>query len=268
MKTINEMYKEIGVSQEMIEALDLVSLSPNDYLRLKALFDEDIDLFYKEVKQRPDYRRVFLYLYLHFAYDLYPVYQERGISDMIYFDTFRDIVIWTLNCKRDYGEIGLDEYNWIKMHLKMKVFKLGRLQYEVVKGDEDMMLNRRLIKAGEMALNLHIPQGEPLSLEKCKASLQQAKEFFGDYKEITCQSWLLSPALQKLLPKNSNLVQFQGLFDLYDVDLDPREAEERIYHKLEDDPQKYEEKTTLQKAIKQHLLAGNKVGRGYGIIRL
>ena len=266
MKTIEDLYKGIGMTSEIRDTVDSVVLDHSDYQMFKKLFEEDIELFYTEVKKRPGYRQLFLYLYLNFAYDLYPTYKQGGINDTIYFDTFHDIITWTFNCKRDYGEVGLDEYGWIKMHLKLRLFKLGRLQYEVVNGGDDVVLNRRPIKDNEMALNLHIPQGEPLNIKKCRESLRQARGFFGQYKEVTCQSWLLAPSLQEILPKESNIVHFQQLFQIYDLDMDSREAEERVYNKLEDNPEMYDETTSLQKVIKGYLLEGYKIGKGFGII--
>lgn len=267
MENIKEMYEKIGLTKEMEEVVNSVSVDHNKYLIFKELFNTDIDLFYAQVKSKKRFRQLFLYLYLNFAFDVYSTYKQYGISDTIYFNTFHDIVIWTLNCKRDFGELGLNEYDWIKLHLKMKLFKLGRLQYEIVESKEDILFNQRLLKANEKVLNLHIPQGEPLNIDKCKESLKQARDFFGDYKEITCHSWLLSPQLKELLLKDSNILQFQKLFHIYSLDIESREAEERVFLKLQDDPQLYEETTTLQKELKYYLIRGKKIGSAYGVVK-
>ena len=272
MKTIEELYEKIGITKEMQDVIKEVDMSNNEYLDLKKQFNDDTEGFYKKVKSKDKYRQLFLYLYLKFAYETYPVYKSKGINDDIYFDTFSDIAIWVLNCKRDYNEIGLEEYDWIKNHLKVELFRLGRLQYQLISASEDTEFNKRVIRAGETILNLHIPQGEPLDLGKCKDSLKIAKEFFNQsfdgFKEITCQTWLLSPHLKDILPSDSNIIQFQSLFEIYDIDMKSREAEERVYGGLEDDIVKYPEQTKLQRSLKNYLLSGKKIGSGFGIIKI
>lgn len=46
----------------------------------------------------------------------------------------------------------------------------------------------------------------------------------------------------------SGIAEFQKLFDVIDVDFKEREAEWRIFVKVQDAPEKYPEKTSLQRA--------------------
>lgn len=264
---IEELYQGIGMTEEVEAVAGMVAVSTEDYLNYKKLFYDNHDLFYERVNAMKGYRQLYLYLYLHFAYDAYSEYEQQGIAKKIYFDTFHDIVIWAFNCKRDYGEIGIEQYDWLRRHIKLELFQLGRLQYEIVKPKGDTILNDRLVKANERVLNLHIPQGDPLSIEKCRMSFKQASEFFEDYIEITCHSWLLSPQLQELLPEESNILQFQKLFHVYSLDKNSKEAEERVFNKVQDNPQLYEERTKLQKVLKRYLLQNHTVDSGYGLVK-
>ena len=40
-------------------------------------------------------------------------------------------------CKKERKKIGLCEEQWLKLHLKMKLFRLGRLQFEPDEGESD-----------------------------------------------------------------------------------------------------------------------------------
>lgn len=80
-----------------------------------------------------------------------------------------------------------------------------------------------------------------------------------------CHSWLLYPELSEVLSVDSNIIQFQKHFYIYDVDAASREAEQRIFNQLKDNPFEYEEQTSLQRSAKAYLVAGHKLGSGYGI---
>lgn len=80
-----------------------------------------------------------------------------------------------------------------------------------------------------------------------------------------CHSWLLDPELSQILNPESNILQFQSQFNIYEVDKSSKEAEERIFNKLNESPHDYEENTRLQRNAKNFLIAGGKLGSGYGI---
>ena len=48
--------------------------------------------------RRTDRERLYLYLYIRMAADLYPAFVEKGISGKVYVDTFYDITIWYNQC--------------------------------------------------------------------------------------------------------------------------------------------------------------------------
>lgn len=53
--------------------------------------------------------------------------------------------------------------------------------------------------------------------------------------------------------------------DIYDEDFSHPQAEERVFGKVQADPQMYAEHTSLQYALKKYLLGGKRVGMGMGI---
>ena len=192
-----------------------------------------------------------LSLYVRFATDLYKAYVEKEIPDEVYDATFSDFTIWYRHCVKERKKIGLCEEQWLKLHLKMKLFRLGRLQFEP---DEE-----------QKVIHVHVPEGESLSREGCEASFAWADRFFdSSYKLYDCESWLLSPALKELLEKESGILQFQNCFEIQSVNLENRQAEERVFGSILEDPEAYPENTSLQKALKNYLSEGKKPGAGYG----
>ncbi|MHA0857259.1 hypothetical protein [Paenibacillus sp. CMAA1364] len=115
-------------------------------------------------------------------------------------------------------------------------------------------------------LNVHIPTGEPLLAEAVEESFELARAFFRGISPVfICHSWLLDSDLSDILNPESNIIQFQSHFYIYDVDKSSKEAEQRIFSKESDNPSTYEENTQLQRHAKAYLMAGSKLGSGYGI---
>lgn len=237
------------------------------YESYKQQLYNDKHSFYDKVKQEKEYRKLFLYLYVRFAVDAHEEYQAKGINDDIYFDTFSDIQIWCSNCFRDFGEYGIQNYNWFQELVRLKIFKLGRLEFQPYAFNYDLVLRDKRIFKSEIVLNIHIPQGEPLDNQKVEESFEHARSFFRGIPPIfVCNSWLLYPGLIKVLKPGSNILQFQKHFFVYKIDDTSRQAEERIFNKISDDFSTYEENTNLQRSAKIYLVAGNKLGVGYGIM--
>lgn len=192
-------------------------------------------------------------------------YEDLGLPEQVFRDGIRDIALWTWDHWDKHGRPGLAEWEWVSNTLRLKVFRLGRLQFE------PRVLEREIpgYPAGTAVLEVHIPAGEPLEPEEVKKSLEEAPGFFRTYfqKEFSlfhCHSWLLSPGLKELLPDRSRILQFQNLFTVYGED-DERQAEERVFGYVTDDVSDYPENTSLQRTLKQALLEGKNLGMGMGI---
>lgn len=253
--------------------------------KLKNHFFEEMKIFYEEIETLSKNliitkELLFLYVFVFLAIDTYEEYKRSGICKEIYFDTMSDISVWTNNCKRDFKIWGIHEFEWIPKHIKMKIFKLGRLQYEPMEFDRNVRsadiakiagnsndkINEISIKKGDMVLNVHIQQGEPLIYSECKSSYRFAMEFFNyTYETFVCHSWLLNPDLKELLPLHSNIIQFQSDYVVFDIDDSDRQGEERIFGKLQDNPSEYPCDTSLQRKTIDFLQTGKKLGIAYGV---
>jgi hypothetical protein len=58
-------------------------------------------------------------------------YRAKGIGDDVWLDTFSDFELWIREHYRRHGLWGLHTCGWMWLHLKGRLFKLGRLQFEM-----------------------------------------------------------------------------------------------------------------------------------------
>ena len=245
--------EQIHLPEEGRQCVLQYQMQEETYQNWKCLFYEKETEFFQNIEKQKEKEPLLLYLYVRFAIDLYPQYKEKGISDTVYYDTFSDFTIWSLYCRKHKNIVGLTREHWLKRHLNMRLFRLGRLQFEP---DET-----------EHRIHVHIPEGEPLGKEACDASFLQANSFFPDFYSIfDCKSWLLSPALLDLLKEESHIIQFQKRFVIQEVDKNARQAEERVFGEVRENKESYPEYTSLQRALKKYVLAGNNPGVAFGIL--
>jgi len=159
--------------------------------------------------------------FLFMCDELQKRYVDKGISEEVLIDTLKDIVRWTATWSDLKRELWLEELPWLKRHMSMRLFKLGRLQYCMAEAETDI---GDKVSKGENVIEIHIPECGPLDIEECKKSMKQAKNFFEkfypeyEYKYFTCHSWLLDKTLSELLDANSNILKFQELFKLISSD--------------------------------------------------
>lgn len=177
----------------------------------------------------------FFKLCLVFAYlpEVWRQYMEKGISENIFFDTMDDIRIWIDDHRSRTGEYGLYELNWIMHHMKLNIFKLGRLQFQKFKYCFSPVYKKNGVKIqfGEKILNIHIPRGEKLDISMCRQSIRQAGEFFKKYypqypaDRFICHSWMLYSDNKKYMKSGSNILKFADMFDI----VGEREAPSQAY---------------------------------------
>lgn len=265
-----ELYHLIELQPEIVskldsaaKELDLKALEPclglmterktayEAYERLKTLLGED-----------PDHIKM-LACQLECACRIYHRYGQLQIEDAVYRDTMRCFTRFLDECLRKCGRMFFDRGWWTYRQISMSIFRIGELEYE------------RKQREGECVIGIHIPSDANLSKEAVDASLRQAERFFQAYdiswtdKKYTCNSWLLSPMLKKLLPENSNILSFQKRFDLVQEDKEDREYIEWLFQVPSDT--KYKDlpvKTSLQKKARNLLLHGENIGSAYGIIKV
>lgn len=232
---------------------------PANEAELRDLFFRDPKAFNQLLPQEDNGLTV-LKMYLHWLDDMRARYEALGIPEAAYQDNLKDIALWCEDFTAKTGKAGIAQWRWVGKSLRLELFRLGRLQFEPITLEEEIVHGGRIYPAGTPALSVHIPAGEPLDPDAALDSFRQAEAFFPRYFGQTyplfiCYSWLMAPTLKEVLPPTSRILQFQSMFET--VYTRPnRQAEERVFGFLADDSHTYPEKTSLQRALKAYLLSG------------
>lgn len=184
--TVKKLCGQIGLPFEAAEA---GRISGEKEKQLKKLFEEDEPSFYQALQKEKTEYQTALYLYMKWGAESYPSYKEAGISDRIYYDTFRDMEIWYRHCLKETGIPGMKQYQWTSLPIKRKIYRLGRLQYEPSRLKDENWEEGKEIPV----LEVHIPEGEPLGIETARESFKEAKQFFKEvvpykYEGFHCES--------------------------------------------------------------------------------
>ena len=208
---------------------------------------------------------------LYFCEEASKFFEEKAIPEEIMLDTFSDIRFVIMKYTEIFGKLslkGLDD--WIFLHLSFKLFKVGRLQYQL-RGAEGGAEHLGLAE-GEPVLAVHIPRGEKLTVESALESFNSANEFFEkyfpeyEYRYFTCHSWMLDKTLCNMLSPDSNIIKFQKLFEhALDVPLDAAFSFVFPYGITRDNVKDFEPKSSLQKNLKDYVLAGGELYYTFGI---
>lgn len=149
-------------------------------------------------------------------------YHNKGVSERIFYDTMSDIRIWVADCMDRYGEIGLYELNWLRLHINLEIFRLGRLQYQMLRYPfvQGYSGEGGKLALGSKCLSVHIPRGAKLDNKACRQSMALAQSFFKRYysdfatRLCGCFSWLLYPDNKQFMEPDSNIMKFASMFDI------------------------------------------------------
>lgn len=261
-KIISKWYSELNFPQkydeEFYKALDTIYVDENAKV-------SEYDLFC------PDGKKNLLY-FLYFCEDLKKRYEEKNIPQDILYDTLHDIVIWTNVWSDLKGELYLGELDFLQVHFRMDLFKIGRLEF--TKSQSWKNVPSKNIQKGTNVSGIHIPATGPMTKEACIDSIKRAKEFFAtyypefEYEHMVCYSWLLSDDLTRFFKPDSNIVKFGELFDL----IDTKEEDSILsfiigWKKKREDVKNMEFTTRVQNEIKQAVLNDEKFYVGYGVVK-
>ncbi len=158
--------------------------------------------------------------------------------------------------EKGYKGVSVEQMFWAAYFIKCVVIEVGNLQYEF-----NPLINK---------IQIHIPRMPKLDIDQVKESLINSKKEIKRYfklenKQYICCSWLLSKQLTKLLPKKSNIRNFQALFNIQENEPCVRDVLIFVY-KIEkcNDYSQLPEKTFLQRKIKKELIKGTIFRKGYG----
>lgn len=188
-------------------------------------------------------------------------YEQKNISDDIFFATMRCFTRFIGECKKRTGAYAFDREWWTARQISGELFRIGELEYE------------KLYENKKPAIGIHIPSDAVLTKENCDQSIADAKRFFTEHfpefsaADYICNSWLLAPELEGLLPEDSRILGFQKRFVIRAVDYSEPEYIEWVFQTRSRQVEDFPEGSTLQRNMKRYLLNGGKIGNGMGVLR-
>ena len=257
---IEKWYKKLNFpgkyDAEFYDALNEIEIQP-------------ISISQYDITQKDGRKNLLSYLYM--CEEISAKYAQKGIDEEILLDTLADLVRWTETWSGLKGSLYFGETGWLRNHLGMNLFELGRLQYAF--GEADWDVAKKNIKKGDNVIKIHIPGAGPLIKEDCERSLEKAKEFFKEfypeyeYKYFTCHSWLLDETLKEILKPESNILSFQSLFEISG----PEESYDIIKYVLKWDATKetvnsYVPATSFAKKVQERVNEGKAFYAALGVI--
>lgn len=190
---------------------------------------------------------------LHAVCNTYEKYKDKGIAEDIFIDTMKFFSRFLYAHNKIYGEYKYVWAWWAVKQISMQEFRIGELEYEM------------MIQNDKKVISIHIPADTNMASSNLRKSYLDARDFFEKYypeyakAEMICGSWLLAPALKKLLPESSRIIQFQNSFELTSQEDDSPGVLDWVYGRRDIPFENLPEETSLQRKLKKYLLDGGKV---------
>lgn len=270
----------INVKQELLSTLDTL-LNSSDFLKIPNRYDtEDFD-FSKALedtknlalKQNVCEYTAYMLLLICMVPELHKRYIQKGIEDKLFYETMRDLKYKLEECRLVHGKIGTFVPAWYKGFFEMKIFALGRLQFELNHTWFDCTVDGIHIPKGTKVLSVHIPRtGTKLEHSLVLDSYKQASNFFQDEFDgniiFICNSWLLYPWNREILKDGSNLAKFYDDFTIVSSGEYENYSEVwRLFDCIYDgNPDNLPDDSSLRRAYIERIKSGRPIGHGTGVI--
>lgn len=212
--------------EDAVECAALLDRAPSGYvLEALELLQERLGTFPAD-SISPDriwpgqpVESVWIEALLRFAPRVHAYHLELGISTDVSAATMADVGLQLRINRRVHGHFGLDTWSWLTLHMAGNLFRLGRLQFHLIRSRRDDGPGGNVAYASDWILGVHIPEDGGLSPALVDASFDEARWFFPHYfpdkpaTVATCESWMLDPYLVARLP-DSNIASFARRFTL------------------------------------------------------
>lgn len=210
------------------------------------------------------------------------LYARADLSDELFvrtFDWFPRFVRWQKN--NVDGLLGhqvtdpahpalFTEAFWSPRLLNLSILRFGEFEFEFSEVPSTCEASSSEEgNQGERVVNLHIPEDAWLDAEHMRASFTQFRAFTAARLPrflavpLMCESWLLDPALDELLPSHSHLHEFRSLFSLTGSEVS-QDYQKWIAGCEGLSADELPEVTSLQRAIKQYVRSGGVMSCGIG----
>lgn len=131
----------------------------------------------------------------------------------------------------------------------------------------DTRLWEAIVRPESGVLEMHIPEGGGLTIEKCQESLQEALQFFATHwpetavNAICCASWMFWHRYEEMLP-DSNIARFCQEVYLFPFRSKGNDGLASVFGHNDGDLTLYPRRTSLQRAMLDTLHDGGKLRTG------
>lgn len=229
-------------------------------LAKRSDWDEAIKAITASLGDDPDGMKMLAFMLLR-ALEAHERYAALAINDTIFADTMKFCTRFVIDHHATHGIYAFTWGWWLPRQLSLQEFRFGALEYELVETG-----------AGR-SISMHIPADADLSREALRQSCQLARAQIAriapDFAEadMVCDSWMLSPELDRLLSPGSRILAFKAGFDVLSVDPASPHATRWIFGRYDLPLEQLPEDTSLRRATKALMLAGGSIGSAYGRLR-
>ena len=270
----------VNEQNELLQALNEL-LKTNDFLNIVERYKEanfDFLSMIENVKQLAENKEICTYtaymlLLICILPKLHEKYINQNIDEKIFYDTIYDLSYKLDECKLVHGKCGTFVPTWYKGFFEMRIFALGRLQFEINHTWFDCDIKGVHIPKGTKVLSVHIPRtGMPLNHIWVTDSYKAAKTFFKEEFDgnivFVCNSWLLYPWNRTIYKEESNLAKFYDDFTIVSSG-EYKDYSEcwRLFDCLYDgNVNNLPNDTSLRKAFVARIKSGEPIGHGTGVI--
>lgn len=213
-----------------------------------------------------------LFWYLHLSSRTYRLYQEKNIDDSVFYATMKAFAGACVRCYEKFGVYGIQQrvYRaWYRRQLAGILFRIGRLEFEIVCSNYDVTLEGFSLAKGDTCISVHIPRGEALDPCESEAAYALARDFFKEKFQISpcvfyCGSWLLHPWISEDFTESSRIVQFQKQYTLVDVIQDEVIVRDWLFDNSDAPFEALPVRTSMHKAAQRRLINGLPIGQAKG----
>ncbi|MBQ6594598.1 MAG: family 20 glycosylhydrolase [Clostridia bacterium] len=190
----------------------------------------------------------------------------KDLPEEVWLDTMRAYSRFVGEYFDMYGTWGFDRGFWTVRQMNALLFRLGALEYE---------LRRR--EDGAPFIDLHIPSDIRLEPAALRDSLERARRFLARWRKdwadapMECESWLLSPALEDILPAGAAINRFRRAFRVTSIDPEAKDFLQWVFGLPQEEwerarPGELPGDTTLRRNMKLALVRGEKIGSARGVL--
>lgn len=266
---IQKAYDVIMANAKAAEAFEITCggvLKPND-----NIFDENAPIIAEATGLHPYTINVVVQLYC--LEPLRQIYSEEGFSEEFFWRLAGGMRGRLLSCYKEHNVWGntLGVWEWV-FHERQCV-RLGRLTFEPYPLYCNASYNG--VGKGDPIILIHIPSGQPLSIDAVMDSLKQGYEYFKNRFQdgivpFAAKAWMLYPPyLEGVFSEGGNLQRFASLFHILEQYPDATYKHFPYIFGCSysgGDFSNLPQKTTLQRNLVAYLQKGNLMGSAFGIL--